>query len=121
MTEVELESQHPILFIYDVENRDMVIPPYQAGELVAHNDTCVSVGTRILAQGPTLVRLAQSAMAPIGQLVFSGTIRAPSRSVGVNTSESEGLLSIETRDDVARIRVWADDSREPSIVTIEVK
>lgn len=119
MTEIALESDHPILFIYDVDNSEMLIPEYEGESLVAHNDSCVSVGMQVNTSGPTTVSLSGNVRNPTGALVFEGNVCAPSKSISVNTSERESWITIRVASDSARVKVWANDEVEPSVIAIE--
>jgi hypothetical protein len=56
-----------------------------------------------------------------GQLVFQGRIDTPSRKLSVNSSEREDWCELEVFGENAEIRIWANDSSEPSLITIEAK
>jgi hypothetical protein len=60
LLEAEVQSDHPIVFLFDVGHPDVRVPDYVANEPVAYNDHCLSIGTRYAGDGPTYVRMGRS-------------------------------------------------------------
>jgi hypothetical protein len=117
---VSIESDHPIIFLYDPDNSDMEVPAHTRGRLVDFNTTCVAVGTRYRAEGPTDVILCDEAQSANGVLVFEGMIATPNNVIAVNTSERENWISMPTRSAESLLRVWANDRMIPSEIEIRL-
>jgi hypothetical protein len=121
MPTVTIDSDHPIIFVYDEDNLDVTIPEYSDERPIDANLSCVSIGTQYRDSGPTEVRLVAEATGMQGTPVFQGRIDAPSKTIGIHTSEREGWAKINVRGEFAELRVWVNDAREASVVVIEAK
>jgi hypothetical protein len=119
MIQFEMTSEHPIIFVYDIQNRAMTIPEHVDGQLIDANRSCVSIGTQVSGSGPTKVILATRIFKPEGILAFEGEIETPSRAISVSSSEREGWANLDVINDFAHVCIWANHDTEPSIVTIE--
>jgi hypothetical protein len=118
--ETYVESDHPIIFLFDDAHPNVRIPDYVPNGLVAYNDHCVSIGTRYAGDGPTRVRLSRSIADPAEHMVFSGVLRAPSGQLSLSTSNADQLLVADVGADQVSVRVYVDDLSEPARVDIEV-
>lgn len=118
--ETDVESDHPIIFLFDDAHPNVRIPDYVANELVAYNDHCVSIGTRYAGDGPTRVRLSRCIADPAEHMVFSGVLLAPSGQLSLSTSSAEQLLVADVGAGEISVRVYVDDLSEPARVDIEL-
>lgn len=113
---------HPILFVFDFSNQNMVVPEYNLDQVASANDSCVSVRTIADVDGDVTVTLAETLPLEVnGVEVFGGAIAAPSRRVAVVTSHNEKLLETEVQGERATVRIVVDDEAHPSRIWIEAR
>ena len=120
MSWITINSDHPIIFVHDVENEQVVVPRYAENSPVSFNKTCISVVTRSYVDGETKVRLRLHPPQTQSELVFDGEVCTPSGSISVNTSETESILFSNTKSSITRVCIWMDDMKYPNIIDIYI-
>lgn len=121
MSRAVLSPPNAILFVLDPTNKEVVVPPYIAGELVAATATCVSVGTQADVDGDVEVSL-EPAAGPLDLLqVFLGGVATPGGKVAVVTSHFFHVLEINVPSGMTEVVIWVDDLRHPAHVAIGVR
>ena len=121
MTTVTTAPPYSIIFICDNSAEEMKVPDRISGELVAANDTCMSVGTYPSDDGDTEICLAGPGLAEqVAGLeqVFTGQIASPNQRIDVATAENEVLLSTEIATHNAGVSVWVNHPRWRSKILI---
>lgn len=72
MSSVTVGPQNAILFLFDPTDKNVVVPAYVDGELIASTKTCISVGTQAPVDGDAEVSLSVSdALVPGLQQAFA--------------------------------------------------
>jgi hypothetical protein len=119
MSTVTLSPPNAILFLFDRANKKVRIPTYIEGQLVASNDSCVSVGTQAAVDGDVTVTL-EASPPNINELqrLYAGVLNAPSRKLAIVTAEAQTILEIDVGSDRPEIEVWADDQRNPARIAM---
>jgi hypothetical protein len=115
---------HPIVFVMDFSNDTVEIPDYDPEAVTFSNDMCVSVRTIADVDGEVTVFLGSDLPLDaqnIARLVFAGSIRVPSGSLAVVTSENERLLECAVGDETAELRIFVDDEEHPVKVWVLFK
>jgi hypothetical protein len=99
------------------------VPGRVGEELVAANDTCISVGTYPSDDGDTEICLAgTSSVEKVAGLekVFTGRVASPNQQIDVATAENEILLSMKVSTKSASVSVWVNHPRWPTKIVIVV-
>ena len=121
MGTITISPENAILFVFDPASKNVLIPPYVDGELIAANPTCVSIGTQAPVDGETEVTMSLSNAAHPGlHRAFVGRIVTPNGIVAINTASFERVLEFEVAKTSVDLCVWVDDLRNPSQVIVEV-
>jgi len=119
MSTTKVSPPNSIIFIYDHSNREVDVPAYMNGALVAANSTCISVGTLAFMDGETEITLTDDSHdIEVGELVFDGTLQTPGMEVSICNSLNEKLLAVPVSDVSARVRVFANDPSEPDRIVV---
>jgi hypothetical protein len=63
MMHQKLSIPNSIVFAFDVKCKDVVIPEYKTGQLIAFSANCISVGTLAEMDGETTVHLMRQSEA----------------------------------------------------------
>lgn len=105
---------HPILFLFDFSNANMIVPECNPEEVVSANDSCVSLPTIADVDGDVTVTLAETLPREAGGVeVFDGVIAAPSKRVAVVTPHNEKLIETGVHRERATVRIVVDDEVYP--------
>ena len=124
MMETILYPPNAILFVCDMANENLLIPEYVDDNVIAANQSCVSVATHAHCDGDVVVRLEpcfSSHETGSCSKVFSGLIDTPTNRVAVITSGMDKVLENNTRGRRTRISIWTDDTKHPGVVLIEAE
>lgn len=117
---VEVESDHPVVLLYDPHSNMVTIPEMCSDNCVSSNETCIIVGTQHYVDGPVYVDLADSSSKETGHLLFAGKISAPSKFVAVHTAEAKSLIKFGVMANIVSVQVWVDDPSQPSKILFAV-
>lgn len=123
MSQATVALSHPILFVMDFGNDDMIVPTYDEESLTANNDSCVSVRTIADVDGDVTVRLnrvAGNSTASTGIQVFQGDVATPTGRIAVVTSLNEKILEMDVASATTRVVITVDDLRHPAQVNVDV-
>ena len=121
MPTTSLCPPNAILFVFDPTNTEVVVPAYVDRELVASNETCVSVGTQPDVDGPTEVSLTVGGGTSNDLVrVFSGAIKTPGGRVAIVTSDFQRVLELTVPIGSVEVSIWSDDDRSPARITVNV-
>ncbi len=121
MNSVVVSPPNAIVFLMDPLNREVDIPEYIDGSLIASTASCVSVGTQAPVDGYTEITLANSQDEPVGLVrlaVFD--IACPHGKVAVVTSELDVLLEHVVAKGRVNGSIWIDDEVGPAKVFFRI-
>jgi hypothetical protein len=110
---------HGLLFISDSDGGE---PPYptQATQF-RYTASCISVTCMHGQDGRTTITIGSPmAVDPGYAPVISGALKTSGGTVLVSTSEGDVLFETSTPTPETNVRIWVDDSREPSNVHIGI-
>ena len=95
-------------------------PPHTFSDTrVGATPSCIVIGCRLEMDGETEIAVGlASEMEPKAFLIFDDTLETPSRAVEVATVHADILVRMPASDVKTRIRVWANEEREASQITI---
>ncbi|MBC7150846.1 MAG: hypothetical protein H5U22_15780 [Rhizobium sp.] len=119
MTSVRIAPPNSVVLIEDSLGGD--IPESMNQSLVASTDSCIAVGCRAEADGETEIIIDDYDRSDIGELIFDGVLRTDSQKLVVSTVLSAVLLEAQVPDTETRLRIWANDRREPDRILIGIK
>jgi hypothetical protein len=97
------------------------IPKTMVGELVSATNTCMAVGCLAEADGPTEITLA-----PLLEIdraeepIFEGLPRTPRRHIVIRSVFGQHLLELPVMQELTKVKIWANDPREPDKLVIGV-
>jgi hypothetical protein len=95
------------------------LPEDLNGQLVAHTDSCVVIGTLSGTDGPTTITVLDGLEdRPKDKMVFDGVLRTPHRELSVCSVDNEKLLTIRLGVPKIHIQIFANDAIEPDEITI---
>lgn len=115
---------HAIVFVYDLSGNGIDVPEYVDDDLIASNETCISIGTKSDVDGEVTVDLIKKADHVLEKnytKVFKGFINTLGKKVAVSTSEIEGILATNVDTIKTEVSIWVNDSELPSMIFIEVE
>lgn len=121
--EASLSVTRAIVFALDLANKNARVPEYIDGELIASNESCVSVGTQAEVDGAVTIKLSErlsDSEKRSYKIVFNGAIETPSKKLAIVTSEIEKILEMDVKNTKARVVISVDDLKFPSVVLVEV-
>jgi len=122
MNKATLSLSHPILFVMDFGNSEVVVPEYSAESTVSATSSCISIRGIADVDGDLTVRLIreQDMLTVTGLLnVFEGPLATPGKKAAIVTSSNEKVMEIDVAGDVTSIRVSVDDTEFPSEILVE--
>jgi hypothetical protein len=122
MNERTLSLDHPILFVEDFSNPELVIPEYSKDSVVSSNASCISIRAIMYVDGEVVVRLlcGNPLTLPHGlSQVFEGVIATPGKNVAIVTSDNEKIIDVDVPGESTRIIVRVNDEEFPSDILIE--
>lgn len=97
------------------------IPESMFGELVASTSTCIAIGTLSEHDGRTYIALGDNQnVAPKRAPTFDGILQTPDYRIAVCSVLDDVILEIKVATCRTRVRMWANDSMEPSQIYIIV-
>lgn len=116
MTTVNCSLSHPIIFIFDFDNKLMNVPEYDSESTVSFNDVCVSVKAISDVDGELEVTLIydDENKCPELKQVFYGSIQTPNRKISVVTSLNEKLIELNVDSKLSSIKIYVDEFEFPS-------
>jgi hypothetical protein len=116
---IRISPPNSIVFICDPSSREVDVPEYVTGQLIAATQSCISVGTLAEMDGETEISLSDvPSSAELGELVFDGMVRTPGRVVAVCNARDETLLSLPVSSVAVRVKVFANDRSEPDRIVV---
>jgi len=119
MQSVKLAPPNSLILVMDSSARD--IPKSMSGSLVSATPSVVAIGCRAEMDGKAEVRLGHDKEVDLGIApVFVGFLDTPTGIVSVRTVLDEEILSKSVGRRHVTLRVWANDSAEPSVIGIGV-
>lgn len=113
-----ITSDHGIVFISDPASPWTLDPSEIGDRLIAADKACVSVCTVHPQHGETTIELATSILRPIGKLVFEGELETPGLKITVTGSDTVPILSMDVREQVTPLKIWANNDRWPNYIQI---
>lgn len=115
--EIELAPPHSLILIMDPISA--VIPESMDSKLTVATESCVAIGTRVQADGPTHITLTDEPFQNTRLfLVFEGQLTTPSKRVAVCTTTSEILIEADLVRSRYHIKIWTNDQMEPDDIRI---
>lgn len=105
-----------VILLTDADSNDM--PEAMRGELVAHTDTCIAVGTLQEDSGSTSLTVSDEISEPTNgyTLVAEIKLKLPSGAVALVTADNEELGRFTYASKAAHVKVWVNDGKEPSSI-----
>jgi hypothetical protein len=105
-----------VILLADANSNDM--PEAMNGELVAHTDTCIAVGTLQEDAGSTSLTMSDELSEPTHTHVLVAEIKLslPSGAAALVTADNEELGRLICASKAALVRVWVNDAKEPSSI-----
>lgn len=108
-----------VVLVSDVDGGE--IPKTMAGSLVSATNTCIAVGCLSEDDGETEFTLAPLAEVDrADKSAYEGTLRTPKRNVVICSVLGEHLLGLPVLQEVTKIKIGANDLKEPDNVMIGV-
>ena len=120
---VQVAPANSIIFIFDTASKNIVVPTYLPGELIASNKTCISVDTLSEYDGETSIEISSDlARFEDRDLAWTQDLRisTPSKKVSIVTSQNDRLLSLECSDTTTKIAIGVNDENEPDRIVVIV-
>src|SRR5436305_1655984 len=96
------------------------LPDSMNRSLVSATESCIAVGTLGAADGETTISLSDETppWLPKQSPQFDGIVRTPSKNLSVCTVFDDILMTVDVPGPSTRVRIWTNDSSEPSEVWI---
>lgn len=121
MSSVTIGAAHGIVFIFDPQPPDVVVPECVADSLVASTDSCTSVAVQPEVDGDVEISMLCSGEIPPDLVhVGSASVALPSGKIAVTTADSGSLIEYDVPDDHASVSIYVDDVKFPARVFINV-
>lgn len=124
MKKATFSLEHPILFVDDFSNQDIVIPEHSPERVVSATPSCLSINTIADVDGEisvTLISEGEAQAPPEFFTVFEGKLATPNRKVAVVTSEDKKTIEIDVKKRTTNIKVSVNDTTFPSDIWIQAK
>jgi hypothetical protein len=121
MSTATIYLSNGILFVFDRANKVVNTPEYMDGQIIAANDSCVSIGTQASVDGDVTVTLERMMHNVPGEGMkrrFSGNLSSPGRMLSIVTAEATTILECEVDGTTPQIEVWGDDERNPTRIIV---
>jgi len=122
MSRMVISPPHPILFVYDPTNKDVVDPVHIDDQLTVATESSVSVKVQASVDGDVDICLDLGDTLPSSTLyrAFSGRIATPGGKIAIVTSELEPLLDLDVPKGSVAVCIWVDDVHRPAQVVVTV-
>lgn len=118
MTQVVCSLEHPIIFIFDYDYKDVEIPEYDETQVVSRNEHCLSVRAISDVDGDVKIGLNENVSISNMIEVFRGTINTPNNKLAVVNSQNEKLLETEVSGGKAGVRIAVDVEDFPEYIEV---
>ena len=119
MRSLKLAPPHSVILVMDPSARDL--PKSMNGSLVSATPSAISIGTLAEVDGETEIRLgSDEEVDPMTAPFFVGELNTPTGVVSIRTVLDRELLSLDVGRERVTLRVWVNDSTEPTVVCIGV-
>jgi|HubBroStandDraft_6_1064221.scaffolds.fasta_scaffold929100_1 hypothetical protein len=118
-SEITVAPPNSIIFVMDFKSGKL--PKSFDGGLIATSPSSVVIGTYPEPDGKTTIILTDDPSKEIGpadMLAFDGTIEVAGSDLSVVTAYDDILLSMPTKMENVRLRVWVDHPECPSRIVI---
>lgn len=113
---------HPVLFVFDMSNPEVVVPEIGADFQVASSLSCITVRVMPAVDGEVRVSLS-SQLPPQTEhrriQIFAGELMAPSSVLSVSTAEMDEILSLNVGSSPISMVIYVDELAHPAHAWIE--
>lgn len=117
-TTVRTSPPNAVILIEDSLGGD--IPTSMNLGLVVATNSCIAVGCRADIDGETEIAFTGFDDSQQGDVVFEGRLQVKSRELVIRTVLGETLLKVPVEEDSLRLRIRANEPREPDRLSISL-
>lgn len=122
MNTVRCGFSHPVIFIFDMSNDEVIVPELGYEFQVSSNDNCIAI--RVISDTDGDVEISLELQQPSSvkrerNEIFCGKVASPSGSISISSSEMDEVLRLEVGAKITSIHVYIDDIADPVKVWIE--
>lgn len=120
MVTISSSLEHPIIFLFDFENRKMIVPEYDHESTVSYNDSCISIKALSDVDGDVEITMGYFSNVEINDLreVFSGNISLPNKKISIVTSLNEKIIELDVENVRSIVTIFVDDDEFPSRILV---
>ncbi|WP_454725511.1 MULTISPECIES: hypothetical protein [Cupriavidus] len=122
MNTVKCYFSHPVIFVFDMRNDEIIVPEIGDEFQVSSNSTCIAIRVMSDADGDVEIslELQQPSLIKRERIeVFSGKIDSPSGSISISSAEMDEVLRLEVGKKTTNIHAYVDEVAHPGKVWIE--
>lgn len=119
MSELKYDTEFPLIYIYDVDNPNLVLPEVEDWKPIISEPSCLCVGIMHYVDGYTKVEISNGVLIDTKwHNVFDGKVETPNRILNIGTVENEVISSFRTFSTKINMRVYSDNRKFPNRVII---
>jgi hypothetical protein len=113
-----IRPPNSIIFLHDINTRNVKWPNVKAGRLIESTESCVACGTLAEIDGETHVLLSNNEIENNLEMYFAGQLDAQSKKICISLSDGSVIDSIFVSSIRPSITIYANDDNEPSEIII---
>lgn len=119
--EAYVRPANSLLLLLDSSTTDL--PGAMGERLIAASSSCVAVGTKSEADGPTRVQISDEGVrnSQPDLLAFEGRVQIPSGRLAVESVQGERYLELAWREPEAIVKIWLNHRFEPDEILVLVQ
>ena len=123
MIEIRKAIPRGMLFLYDHNGKDIVIPDYDSQQTVVASSNAISIATVSDMDGEVDIKLCTAEKSCSSEVfkLFSGHVNVDTGILSICFMGDEKIASINTKLGSSLVEIYADKKRFPSSVVITVE
>ncbi|MCC4104754.1 hypothetical protein [Serratia ureilytica] len=113
---------HPVLFVFDMGNAEVVVPEIDDDFQVSGTSSCIAIRVMPDTDGEVALKLESQLSQSVKQgaiEVYFGQLDSPSGAVSISSAEMDEVLRLEFGKQVSSVRVFVDELVHPGKVWVE--
>ncbi|WP_174912562.1 hypothetical protein [Burkholderia diffusa] len=122
MSTEKFAFSHPVLFVFDMGNAEVVVPEIGGDFQASSTSSCIAIRVMSDTDGEVQLELASHIHQTVKQgaiEVYFGNLESPSGVVSISSAEMDEIIHLELGKRVCSVRVFVDELAHPGKVWVE--
>jgi hypothetical protein len=123
MIELSIRPLNSIVFLFDKNTKNTIVPEYSKNNIINFTNNCISIGTINEVDGKTNIKIiAKSEIINYINLNwgFSETIQTPTKKISLIQSDGSEFAAVLTKSENTSVSIGVNDLSEPDLIIIAI-